>query len=216
MKVEALSIGIPREIEYNGRSISTGIFKSPVEGPRKVGRSGIDGDGQADLTVHGGVDKAVYAFPVEHYDFYRNRLGGEPYPPGQFGENLTISGLSEAIVRIGDRYRVGDVLFEVSQPRAPCFKFAIKMGSRDAIELCLITGRTGFYLRVLEEGMIESGAQIVFEQANPTAPTVQEVHRLCYLDTKNVTILSRAARCEALSQGLRDAFKARLKEIEVA
>ena len=182
----ALSVAKPRIVEYKGKTVSTGIYKTPVEGPHMVRTTNIDGDGQADLTVHGGPDKAVYAFPSEHYAVYAESLGHEPYEPGQFGENLTTEGMLETEVRIGDRYRAGEVVLGVSQPRAPCFKFAIKMGTPSAIRLCLHSAMTGFYFCVIDEGMIAAGDAIECGFINHGAPTVDDVHRLFFLDKDNV------------------------------
>ncbi|MCW3783373.1 MOSC domain-containing protein [Defluviimonas salinarum] len=210
MELLAVSVGQPRPALYNGKEIATGIWKAPVAGPVRVRRLNVDGDRQADLTVHGGVHKAVYAFPVEHYGFYQERFGPGPFGFGHFGENLTIRGLSEDEVRIGDRYRVGGALLEVSQPRSPCFKFGLRMGSREAIKACVASARTGFYLRVVEEGAVEAGDRIAAEHWDEAAPTVAEVHRLYFLDRSDLAGLRRAAGCAALAPAFRDEFIARL------
>ncbi|MDW4551341.1 MOSC domain-containing protein [Defluviimonas sp. D31] len=210
MKLLAVSVGQPRPALYNGKEVETGIWKAPVAGPVRVWRLNVDGDRQADLTVHGGVHKAVYAFPVEHYGFYQERFGPGPFGFGHFGENLTTRGLSEDEVRIGDRYRIGGALLEVSQPRSPCFKFGLRMGSREAIKICVASGRTGFYLRVVEEGEVAAGHRIAAEHWDEAAPTVAEVHRLYFLDRNNLAGLRRAAGCAALAPAFRDEFIARL------
>ena len=215
MKILSLNVSKPKVVRYRGQDITTGIYKTPVDGPHRVGATNIDGDGQADLTVHGGPDKAVYAFPSEHYVRYQHTLDHEPYGFGQFGENLTTEGMLEMEVRIGDRYRVGEVLFEVSQPRAPCHKFAIKMGTPMAIRLCLASAMTRFYFRVIQEGMIEAGDTIVREFANHGAPTVEDVHTLYFLDKDNVEGLKQASRCDALEDGWRRGFATRLKALDV-
>jgi MOSC domain-containing protein YiiM len=214
MDIVAVNVAIPRLVEFDGRLISTGIYKTPVRGPRRVGRTNIEGDGQADLTVHGGPDKAVYAFPLEHYAFYQEALGRDPFEYGQFGENLTTRGLLEAGVRIGDRYRMGEVLFEVSQPRAPCFKFAIKMGSSEVIRIFLESGRSGFYLRVLEEGLIAAGDGIELAATDAAAPSVAEIHRLYFFDKQNLEALRRAVGCTRLAPAFRDSFVSRLAKLE--
>ena len=213
MQIQSLNVALPQRIEYKGEAVVTGIYKRAVTQPRLVRRLNIEGDGQADPSVHGGVDKAVYAFPSEHYEFYRELLGQESYEPGQFGENLTTAGLLETEVRIGDRYRVGDVLLEVSQPRSPCYKFAIKMGTPAALALMIDSARTGFYLRVLNEGYICAGDPIESDFVNRDAPTVDEVHRLYYLDKQNLAALQRAIACETLANALRDDFAARLQKL---
>ena len=216
MHIQSLNVAMPQRIEHRGESVTTGIFKLATDAALMARKLNIDGDGQADLTVHGGVDKAVYAFPLEHYPCYQSELRQDKYAPGQFGENLTTAGMLESQVRIGDRYRVGEALFEVSQPRSPCYKFAIKMGTAEALAVMINSARTGFYLRVLEEGMIAPGDGIEFESGADDAPTVEEVHRLYYLDRRNVAGLARAASCERLSQGFRDDFAARLEKLRVA
>jgi MOSC domain-containing protein YiiM len=216
MKIAALNVAKPRIVEYKGKAVSTGIYKMPVEGPRMVRATNIDGDGQADLTVHGGPDKAVYGFPSEHYAVYAETLGHELYEPGQFGENLTTEGMLETEVRIGDHYRAGEVVLEVSQPRAPCFKFAIKMGTPSAIRLYLQSAMTGFYFRVIEEGMIAAGDTIERVFVNQGAPTVDDVHRLYFLDKANVEGLKNASRCAALEAGWTKVFAARLEKLGVS
>jgi len=213
MRIESLNVARPDLIEYKGETVMTGINKLPTEAALMVRRLNIDGDAQADLSVHGGVDKAVYAFPSEHYSYFQTELQQGEYPPGQFGENLTTEGLIEANLRIGDRYRVGNVLFEVSQPRSPCYKFAIKMGTAEALAVMINSARTGMYLRVLSEGMIKAGDKIELEYSDPTAPSVDEVHRLYYLDRKNFAGLKRALKCERLSQEFRDEFALRLEKL---
>ena len=213
MRIQSINVALPRTIEYEGQQVSTSIYKQPVTAPLMVRRLHIEGDGQADLALHGGIDKAVYAFPSEHYAHYQAELHHDAYEPGQFGENLTTVGLLETSVHIGDRYRVGDVLFEVSQPRSPCYKFAIKMDTADALTLCINSARTGFYLRVLEEGEIRSGDVIEVDYSATTALTVAEVHRLYYLDRENVDGLARAVACERLAGAFRDDFISRLDEL---
>ncbi len=213
MELLAVSVGQPRAVAYNGKEVETGIWKTPVDGPRMVWRTDTDGDRQADLTLHGGVHKAVYAFPVEHYGYYQDRFGPGPFGFGHFGENLTVRGMDEDEVRIGDRFRIGGALLEVSQPRSPCFKFGLRMGSREAIKACLASGRTGFYLRVLEEGEVAAGDRIEAEHWDETAPSVAEVHRLYYFDRANIAGLKRAARCAALAPGFKDEFVRRLGDL---
>jgi MOSC domain-containing protein YiiM len=214
MHIRSLNVAMPQSIDYKGEEVVTGIFKRAVTGSRLVRRLNIDGDGQADPSVHGGVDKAVYAFPSEHYEFYRELLGHEAYQAGQFGENLTTEGLLETGVHIGDRYRVGDVLFEVSQPRSPCYKFAIKMGTPKALALMIENARTGFYLRVLAEGYIRAGDPVERDYLNHDAPTVDEVHRLYYLDKKDIEALERAIECESLGKAFKNDFVLRLAKLQ--
>ena len=205
---------MPREIEYRGEAVTTGIYKHAVDGPLHVRRLNIDGDGQADLSVHGGVDKAVYAFPSEHYAVYQQQLDQSKYDPGQFGENLTTLGMLETEVRIGDRYRIGDALLEVSQPRSPCYKFAIRMDTAQALRVCIELALTGFYLRVIEEGEVRGGDDIELEVSDPAMPSVDRVHRTYYLERDNLEALRQCAACVPLASAFRDAFVARLGELE--
>jgi MOSC domain-containing protein YiiM len=213
MRIQSLNVAMPEPIEYKGEAVMTGINKLPTEAAIMVRRLNIDGDAQADLSVHGGVDKAVYLFPSEHYSYFQAELQQDEYAPGQFGENLTTQGMLEANLHIGDRYRVGEVLFEVSQPRSPCYKFAIKMGSAKALAVMINSARTGIYVRVLEEGRIQAGDAIEVDYRDSSAPSVEEIHRLYYLDRKNIDGLNRAVHCERLSQVFRDEFELRLGKL---
>jgi len=213
MRIQALNVSLPEVVVYKGEEVLTGIFKVPTAEPLMVRKSNIDGDKQADLTVHGGVDKAVYAFPAEHYLYYQKILQQNSYETGQFGENLTTEGLLESDVHIGDRYRVGKVVFEVSEPRSPCYKFAIKMGTAESLSVCINSAKTGFYFRVLSEGVVQSGDLIEIDYSNDTAPTVEEVHSLYYLDKQNIDGLTRAAQCNSLAKGWRDEFENRISKL---
>jgi len=160
MRVVSIQVGRPREIEWRGKTVRTSIFKEPVSGPVRVGKLNLAGDEQADLSVHGGVDKAVYAYPSEHYAHWRDELPGVELPWGSFGENLTTEGLSETAVRIGDRLSIGSAEFLVTQPRLPCFKLAIRFGRPDMVKRFQRSGRSGFYLAVAREGTISAGDPI--------------------------------------------------------
>lgn len=213
MRIKALNLSKPKVIFYRGEEVLTGINKACTSEPRLVQRLNIDGDEQADLTVHGGVDKAVYAFPAEHYSYYLEQLNQDHYDAGQFGENLTTEGMLESDVHIGDRYRIGEVVLEVSQPRSPCYKFTIKMGAVEALSLCIKGAKSGFYLRVLHEGVVQSGDRIELDYTDPDAPTVEEVHILYYLDKKNIDALARAAACDSLAEGYRKEFENRIRKL---
>ena len=213
MRVQALNVSLPKVLVYKGEEVLTGIYKVSTTEPLMIRKTNIDGDRQADLTVHGGVDKAVYAFPAEHYSYYQETLKQDPYETGQFGENLTTEGMLESDVHIGDRYQVGEVVLEVSQPRSPCYKFAIKMGTAESLSVCINSAKTGFYFRVLSEGVVQSGDCIEIEYSNDTAPTVEEVHRLYYLDKRNIDGLTRAAQCNSLAEDWRDEFENRISKL---
>src|SRR6185503_846805 len=154
MKIISLNVGLPREIVYKDRSIVTGIFKEPVEGRVRARKLNLDGDRQADLRVHGGAEKAIYVYPSEHYDYWRDQLPDMKLPWGMFGENFTVEGLNEKEVNIGDRFRINTALFMVTQPRMPCYKLAAKFERDDIIKRFLRSKRTGFYLSVIEEGEV--------------------------------------------------------------
>ena len=159
-RLVAVSTGRPREVEWQGETVRTSIFKEPVAGRLRVRRLNIEGDEQSDLEVHGGEDKAVYAYPAEHYAYWREQLPGVPLPWGVFGENLTVEGLLEGGVHIGDRFRMGSAEFVVTEPRMPCYKLALRFGRTDMVKRFLRSGRTGFYLAVLKEGEIGAGDAI--------------------------------------------------------
>jgi len=173
----SVNVGLPREVEWRGRQVRTGIWKEPVSGPVRVGKLNLDGDGQADSRVHGGASKAVYLYPSEHYELWRAELDMPDLGWGGFGENLTTVGLSEEIVRIGDRLRIGTAAFQVTQPRLPCYKLLMRIERPDIERRFLQTGRTGFYLSVVLEGRVTAGDAIEFEASSERGPTVAEVAR---------------------------------------
>jgi MOSC domain-containing protein YiiM len=210
MRVISVNVGAPLAVEWNGRTVETGIFKAPVTGPVTVGRTNLAGDRQADLTVHGGVDKAVYVYPSEHYPFWARELDRHDLPWGMFGENLTTEGLAEGAVRIGDRLVVGTAEFEVSQPRLPCFKLGLKFGRADMVKRFLRSGRLGFYVRVLREGVIETGQEIRRVGGDPDAVTIAELARLEAAERGNVALLERAVRAAALTESWRRRYAERL------
>lgn len=213
MKLVSVNVGLPREVKWKGRIVTTGIFKEPVAGDVRVRTLNLDGDRQADLSVHGGPDKAVYLYPSEHYDYWHGELPGVELPWGMFGENLTSAGLSEEEVHIGDRFRVGSSEMEVSQPRMPCYKLAVKFGRDDILKRFLASGRTGFYLRVLAEGQLAVGASIApLKRASASVP-VAEIARLYRDGTDDADTLRRVAAIEALAEGWRDYFRTQLKKL---
>ena len=171
-KVISVNVGLPRDVEWKGRIVTTGFFKEPVSGRIAVRRLNLEGDGQADLTVHGGVDKAVYVYPAEHYDYWRRELPGAPLPWGAFGENLTTEGLFEEDVHIDDQFRIGSAEFKVTQPRQPCYKLSVRFGRDDIVKRFLISQRPGFYLAVLQEGEAGAGDPIQLVGRDANQPTV--------------------------------------------
>jgi len=213
MKVLSVNVGERTTIEYKGKLVETGFFKYPVSRLVLARHDGLDGDVQVDRRVHGGPHKAIHAFPSEHYGFYRDLFGSADWTYGHFGENLTTEGLLESDVRIGDRFRIGEALVEVSQPRSPCFRFGARLGSRDAIRTCVDSARTGLYFRVIEEGALKAGDTIDAVGSDKGAMTVEEVHRLYYHDKTNREALRRAVACKVLAPGFRDDFVARLEQL---
>ena len=157
MNILSVNVGAPRDVEWRGKTVRTSIFKAPVSGRIRVNGLNLQGDQQSDLAVHGGIDKAVYAYPSEHYAFWRNELPDAEFPWAAFGENLTTEGLLENEVRIGDRLRAGSAEFAVTQPRMPCFKLGIRFNRPDMVKRFMRSGRTGFYLAVLQEGEVAAG-----------------------------------------------------------
>jgi len=174
-RVLSVNVALPRTVTWNEREVLTGIFKRPVLGSVTVRELGLEEDGQADLTVHGGVKKAVYAYPSEHYSYWRHELKGD-LPWGTFGENLTTAGLLEDSVRIGDRFRAGSVELEVTQPRFPCYKLGIKFGNMEMVQHFQVSGRSGFYLAVLSEGKIIAGDPITLTSPG-NGSTISEAFR---------------------------------------
>jgi MOSC domain-containing protein YiiM len=212
MRVLSLNVAIPRPVRWKDGLVMTGFFKEPVAGRIRLRRLNLEGDGQADLSVHGGPDKAVYAYPSEHYPFWRNELPGQPLAWGAFGENLTTDGWWEDEVHVGDRFRIGTAELVVTQPRMPCFKLALRFGSDDVVGRFLESGRPGFYLRVLQEGEVEAGDPMERIAEDPLRVTVVDVVRL-YLDRKGEIdrdLRERATRVEALPAAWRDHFRRRL------
>ncbi|BAV32794.1 molybdenum cofactor biosysynthesis protein [Sulfuricaulis limicola] len=211
MKLISINIGRPRPVPHEGRVVSTGIFKEPVAGPVLLRRLNLDGDGQADLRVHGGTDKAVYAYPFEHYAFWEAELGRKDFAHGQFGENFTITGWLEDAVCIGDEFQIGAARVQVTQPRTPCFKLGIRMGDDQFVARFAAANRTGFYLRVLQEGRVSAGDAIERVVHDAGSMSVRDVFRLRHGHGTRVEY-EHAACLQALSPSWRAVFEKRLKE----
>src|SRR3954469_17722018 len=177
----SVNVGLPQEITWRGQTVFTGIWKEPVEGPRTVRRLNVDGDGQGDLQGHGGEQRAVYVYQLDSYRYWQDQMRRDDFSFGQFGENFTIEGLSDDEVCIGDQYRIGSALFEVSQPRVTCYRVGIRMDEPQMAAPLTSSGRPGFYLRVLEEGEVGAGDPIVPIARGPERMTVAEVSALLYL-----------------------------------
>lgn len=210
MKLVAISVGTPREVPFRGRGVYTSIFKSPVSHRVRVGRENIQGDAQADLTVHGGPEKAVYAYPSEHYEYWRPELPDQELPWGAFGENLTTAGLLEADVWIGDRYRIGTTELVVTQPRMPCSKLGVRFGRRDMVERFLRSRRSGFYLAVAQEGEIGAGDTIERLGRHDMRLTVADVVELYATEATQGPLLEIASEHPSLPAAWRERFRDRL------
>lgn len=204
----SVNVGLPRDIEWRGRTVHTGIWKDPVHGRCRVGRLNLDGDGQGDLAGHGGEQRAVFAYQIESYRYWREQLKRTDFVHGQFGENFTIEGLPDDAVCIGDRYQIGSALFEVTQPRVTCYRVGIRMNEPRMPALLTSSGRPGFYFRVLQEGEVAAGDEILKVGEAKERMTVAEINALLYSPYHARDRLERALRIEALSPGWRSSFEA--------
>lgn len=212
LKLLSVNVGLPREIVHQGQTVRTGIYKEAVAGPVSLRRDNLDGDGQADLRVHGGVHKAVYAYPFEHYAWWQRELARDDLVYGQFGENFTVTGLLEDDVWIGDVLAISTARLQVSQPRSPCFKLGIRMGDEGFVARFNEAQRVGFYLRVLEEGHVAAGDPITRVARGEGGMSVRETYRLRYGQLNDRGGLARAIRLPALTPSWRDAFEKRLAD----
>ncbi len=214
MKIVSLNVGLPREVMWHGRMVTTGIFKEPVAGRVALRTLNLDGDGQADLSVHGGEYKAVYCYPVAHYGYWKKELAGRELPMGMFGENFTTDGLSEDSIHLGDRFSVGSAEVVVTQPRLPCYKLGVRFQSDDMVRRFLASGRTGFYLAVTREGEVDAGDEIKVISRDENAVPVSEVTRLYIAkryDQDDVKSLRRALGVAALPESWKEYFRERLE-----
>ena len=218
MKLVSLNIGLPREVAWHGRTVITGIFKEATGERLPLRKLNLDGDGQADLSAHGGEHKAVYCYPVEHYEYWRNELPGRDLPMGVFGENFTTSGLLENSIHVGDRFCVGSAEVVVTQPRLPCYKLGIRFHSDDMVKHFLASARTGFYLAVTREGEVAAGDEIKPLSLDPKAVPVSEITRL-YLtkrfDADDVVSIRQALSLADLPGGWKNYFRERLERAKV-
>ena len=204
----SVNVGRPKEVPWQGKTVFTGVFKDPVTGPRRVRKLNVDGDGQGDLAGHGGEQRAVFVYQLDSYRYWERELERDDFVYGQFGENFTIDGLSDDEVCVGDRYRIGSALFEGTQPRVTCYRVGIRMNDPRIPALLVSHHRPGFYFRVLEEGEVEAGDQIVKVAAGPERMTVAELDALLDLPGHPRQQLLRALRIPALSPGWQASFRA--------
>ena len=213
MKVISLNVGKPELVIVNDQPVSTGIFKKPIADRVMLRTLNLDGDRQADLSVHGGPYKAVYVYPSEHYLFWKHELPEMELPWGMFGENLTTTGLLETETHIGDRFRVGSAEVKVTQPRMPCYKLAIRFERNDIIKRFLASERTGFYLSVLKEGEVGVGDEFELLERNTSDVRVVDVVRLYSSDRRDLDLLQHAIASESLPKSWRDHFRERLRKL---
>ncbi len=217
MNLVSLNVGLPQEVTWHGSGVLTGIFKQPVKGRVELRTLNLDGDRQADLTVHGGQDKAVYCYPLEHYDYWKHELPGRELPLGMFGENFTTTGLLEDSVQLGDRFSIGSAELVVAQPRLPCYKLGIRFQADDMVKRFLLSGRSGFYLAVAREGEVGAGDEIKVISRDPNAVPVSEITRLYILKRyaqADVASLRNALQVSALPESWKDYFRHRLQKFK--
>ena len=198
MELISLNVGLPRDVIWKGRTVTTGIYKEPVAGAVRLSKLNLDGDRQADLTVHGGPEKAVYAYPAEHYVYWRSEFRRPELSWGMFGENFTTDGLLEKDTNIGDTFRIGSALVMVTQPRMPCYKLGIKFERDDILKRFLSSLRSGFYFSVLEEGEVAAGDEIKLVARDPNNITVEDITKLYSTERDNDALKRRAIEVEAL------------------
>jgi MOSC domain-containing protein YiiM len=212
MKLISVNVGLPRQVIWQGKTVTTGIFKEPVSGPIMLRTLNLEGDRQGDLTVHGGAHKAVYAYPVEHYEYWRGELPDMELPWGMFGENFTVEGLLEQEVNIGDRFRIGAAEVVVTQPRLPCYKLGLKFGRPDMVKRFLVSRRTGFYFAVLKEGQVEAGDTVELLSQDENKVTVTDIVRVYAFDQNDLVTMRRATQVEALPEGWVGYFQEQLEK----
>ena len=216
MKLVSVNTGLPREVVWRGRNVTTAIYKQPVEGRVALRRLNLDGDRQADLSVHGGEHKAVYCYPIEHYAYWKRELPGRELPMAIFGENFTTDGLLEGSVHLGDQLAVGSAQVVVTQPRLPCYKLGVRFQSNDMVKRFLASGRTGFYLAVIREGEVGAGDEMEVIARDPNAAPVSEITRL-YVARRygddDVISVRRALRVAALPESWKEYFRERLEKM---
>jgi MOSC domain-containing protein YiiM len=213
-KILSVNVSYPKEVDFEGQKVTTGIFKEPIESRVKLRTLNLDGDKQADLKVHGGPDKAVYAYPSEHYEFWHKVYPNIIMPNGMFGENFTTEGLMESEVNVGDVFRIGSAKVIATQPRMPCYKLGVKFGRMDVLKKFLASGRSGIYFKVLEEGEVGAGDQIVKIKNDTNQVGISDIVRLYASDREDIKTMRRAVKVEALPEGWKDYFYEQIRRIE--
>ena len=213
-RLVSVNVGMPKDVPWHGKTVHTGIWKTPVDGPVMVRRLNIDGDGQGDLAGHGGEQRAVMVYQTESYDYWQDYLGRDDLQPGEFGENFTVSGLDDRDVCIGDRYRIGEAEFEVTQPRVTCFRVGMRLGVPEMPNLLVSQHRPGFYFRVITEGLVRAGDDIVLTRRGRHELSVADVDALLYLPDRDMDLLRKIVEVPALSPGWQQSFRDMLVEHE--
>ena len=211
MKILSINIGLPREVTFNGQTVTTGIFKQPVDRRIYLRKLNLEGDKQADLTVHGGLEKAVYAYPAEHYEYWREELPDMSIPYGMFGENFTTRGLLEEHINIGDSFEIGSARLMVTQPRMPCYKLGIKFGRMEIVRQFLASGRPGIYFKVLREGEVGVEDEIKLIKRDKNSVTVKDIARIYIHDKEDIETMKRAIMVKALAKGFREHFRQQIE-----
>ena len=214
MKLVSVNVGLPREVKVRGGMVTTGIYKDPVAGRVALRKLNLDGDGQADLSVHGGPDKAVYCYPLIHYDYWKGELPGRELPWGVFGENFTVDGPLEDKVYLGDRFAVGSAEVIVTQPRMPCYKLGIRFDSADMVKRFFASRRTGFYLKVVREGEVGAGDEFEVIARDPGGVPVSEIIRLYAakrFNDSDMASLRRVLKVAALPESWKEYFRERME-----
>ena len=214
MKLISLNVGIPRQVTYKSELVTTGIFKEPIHHRTILRKLNLDGDKQADLTVHGGLNKAVYSYPVEHYGYWQKELPGMYLSWGMFGENFTTEGLFEDNVNIGDQFQIGSAIVIATQPRMPCYKLGVKFGRMDIVKRFLASGLTGIYFKVLQEGEVGAGDVIKLIRRDDNNVTVKDVIRIYSVDKDDVQTMERAIKVKDLPDGWRSHFIEQLDQFK--
>ena len=216
MKILSVNVGLPKRVLFNGQIITTAIFKDPVKGPIILRKLNLDGDKQADLTVHGGVDKAVYSYPAEHYDYWRKQFPNMDLTWGMFGENFTTEGLLEDAVNVGDQFQIGSAKLTATQPRMPCYKLGVRFGRMDVIRRFMASRRPGIYFKVLKEGEVETGDKIKIIRRDKNNVTVKDIVRLYIArdNIDNIETMKRVTKIRDLPEGWRYEFQQKIKQLE--
>ena len=216
MKVLSVNVGLPRKILFNGQIITTAIFKDPVKGSISLRKLNLDGDKQADLTVHGGLDKAVYSYPSEHYDYWRKQFPNTDLVWGMFGENFTTQGLFEDAVNVGDQFQIGSAKLVATQPRMPCYKLGVRFGRMDVIRRFMASGRPGIYFKVLTEGEVQREDKIKIIRRDKNNVTVKDIVSLYIArnDIDNIETMKRATKIRDLPEGWRHEFQQKIEQLK--